>query len=172
MEQWLVISLRVVHILTGAAWVGGAFLLMGFIVPRARTLGPMTGGAYLNGFLDHPWFSLYISLVEGLAVVTGLVLYLNSSNGLRGAWMTSATGLAFSIGGAAAMLALGISVPISTSLSKLYYLTLDLSSEEKENRDQVSAFDERHTRLARLGAIYTTLLAVAVVGMASAQYLN
>ena len=172
MEQWLVISLRVVHILTGAAWVGGAFLLMGFIVPRARTLGPMTGGAYLNGFLDHPWFSLYISLVEGLAVVTGLVLYLNSSNGLRGAWMTSATGLAFSIGGAAAMLALGISVPISTSLSKLYYLTLDLSSEEKENRDQVCALDERHTRLARLGAIYTTLLAVAVVGMASAQYLN
>jgi hypothetical protein len=172
MDQWMVISLRVVHILTGAAWVGGAFLLTGFILPRARNLGPVLGGDYLNQFLDHPWFSLYISGVEGLAVITGIVLYWNTSGGLQGAWMTSPTGFAFTLGGIAAIVALGISIPISNSLSKLYYLTDSGNSDRIGNPGHLTAFEGHHSRLARLGTIYTILLTVAVLGMASAQYLN
>ena len=172
MDQWMVISLRVVHILTGAAWVGGAFLLMGFILPRARNLGPVRGGVYLNEFLDHPGFSLYISGVEGLAVLTGIVLYWNASGGLQGAWVTSPTGVAFSLGGTAAIVALGISIPISNSLSKLYHLTDSVDSHRIGNPDHLTAFKGYHSRLARLGTIYAILLTVAVVGMASAQYLN
>jgi hypothetical protein len=172
MDQWLVISLRIIHILTGAAWVGGTFLLAGFLIPRARTLGPVIGGAYLNRFLDHPWFSIYISAVEALAVITGLALFWNSSGGLESAWMTSPTGLAFTIGGVAAIAALGIGVPISRSLSKVYYLTDSLDSQSTPGGDQVSAFERHHTKLARLGALDITLLTIAAIAMASAQYLN
>ncbi len=172
MDQWLTVSLRVIHILSGAAWVGGAFLIMGFIVPRARHLGPEAGGTYLRRFLDHPWFSTYITAVELLAVITGFVLFWNASGGLQGAWLTSPTGLAFTVGGIAGVVALGISVPISLTLSKLYYLTDDSGPGLASGDAQGPGFDEYHKRLALLGSTYSTLLTLAVVGMASAQYLN
>jgi hypothetical protein len=172
MDLWLVISLRVIHILTGAAWVGGAFLLTGFVLPRARELGPVIGGQYLNHFLDHRWFSSYISGVEGLAVVTGLVLFWNASGGLQSTWLTSPTGLAFSVGGGAAVLALGLSIPISQTLSTLYYLTDDIDSKPHADPAQADAFERQHARLASLGSLYAVLLAIAVLAMASAQYLS
>ena len=172
MDQWLVISLRVIHIMTGAAWVGSAFLLMGFFIPTARRLGAVEGTLYLNRFLDHPWFSRYISSVEGTTVLTGLVLFWNASGGLQSAWLTSPTGIAFSLGGAAAIIALGISIPISATLSKLYYLGEEIASRQDSGHERDSAFNDYHSRLARLGAVYVPLLALALAAMASAQYLT
>ena len=172
MDQWLTVSLRVIHVLSGAAWVGGAFLIMGFIVPHARHLGPEVGGTYLKRFLDHPWFSTYITAIELLAVITGFVLFWNASGGLEGVWLTSSTGLAFTVGAIAAVIALGISFPISLTLSKLYYLADASDPGPGEGQAQAPSFEEYHGRLALLGSLYATLLTLAVVGMASAQYLN
>ena len=85
--------------------------------------------------------------------------------------MTSPTGLAFTIGGIAAIIALGISIPISLTLSKLYYLTDDTGPRPRSHA-QGATFDDYHKRLALLGALYGALLTLSVVGMASAQYLN
>lgn len=151
--------------------MGGAFLIMGFIVPRSRHLGPEVGGTYLKRFLDHPWFSTYITVVELLTVITGFVLFWNASGGLQGLWLTSPTGLAFTVGAIAGVIALGISLPISFTLSKLYYLTDD-SPGPGDGQAQAPSFEEYHKRLTLLGSLYATLLTLAVVGMASAQYLN
>ena len=172
MDQWLVITLRIIHIFTGAAWVGGAFLLFGFLIPTSKRLGPAAGSSYLNRFLDHPWFSRYISGVEGLAVLTGLILYWNASGGLEAVWLTSPTGLAFAIGGAAAIIAIVLSGRISAILGGLYRTGEEIEAESDRDPERDSAFNPQHARLARLGNPYLTLLAIAVVGMASAQYLN
>jgi putative copper export protein len=161
----LVITLRIVHILTGAAWVGGAFLLLGFVVPRSRQLGSVEGGLFLNRFLDHRWFSAYISAVEGLAILSGLILFWNASGGLQGSWLSTPTGIAFTIGGAAGVIALGFSFAISSALSKLYYLDDEPTSKTKR-------FADLHARLARISLFYLALLTLAVVAMASAQYLS
>lgn len=165
MAQWLVITLRIIHILTGAAWVGGTFLLMGFIVPTARRLGPAEGTRYLNRFLDHRWFSAYISSVEGLAVLTGLILFWDASGGLQGTWLSTGTGIAFSVGGLAAIVTISLSGVLSKTLSLLYHL--DAGGEV-----DVMEFRRLHRRLAALGNVSVVLLVVAVIGMASAQYLT
>lgn len=134
MDQWMVISLRIIHILTGAAWVGGAFLLLGFLTPTARRLGPEAGSSYLNRFLDHPLFSRYISSVEGLAVLSGLILLWNASGGLQGAWLGSPTGLALVAGGASTIGALMVSIPISATLSKLYNLGVEIDTKTAKPR--------------------------------------
>jgi uncharacterized membrane protein len=172
MDQWLVIALRIIHILTGAAWVGGAYLLFGFLIPTSKRLGPVAGSAYLNRFLDHPRFSLYISGVEGIAVLTGLVLFWNASSGFEPAWLTSPTGIGFAIGGAAALIALAVSVPISAALGALYRVGEEIASLSADDAHRNSAFHQKHVRLTRLGNVYVTLLAVAVTGMASARYLS
>jgi putative copper export protein len=168
MDQWLIISLRVIHILTGAAWVGGAFLLMGFITRTARRDGLREGRPYLNRFLDHPFFSVYITAAEGLAVLSGGVLFWNASNGLQSEWIGSPMGSGFSIGAAAAILALGTSLPISKNLSEIYYLV----AADQQPTDSSARYNGLHRRLALLGNVYMALLAIAVAGMASANYLN
>lgn len=147
----------------------GAFLLLGFLTPTGRRLGPEAGSSYLNRFLDHPLFSRYISSVEGLAVLSGLILLWNASGGLQGAWLGSPTGLALVTGGASAIVAVVLSIPISATLSKLYNLGIEI--EYENGQTQGLAFDQYHARLSRLGNPCVALLAVTVVGMASAQYL-
>ena len=126
----------------------------------------------MKRFLDHPWFSTYITAVELLTVITGFVLFWNASGGLEGVWLTSPTGLAFTVGAVAAVIALGISFPICLTLSKLYYLGDDSDPGPGDGQAQAPSFEEYHNRLALLGSLYATLLTLAVVGMASAQYLN
>ena len=142
--------------------------MFGFVVPTSRQLGFAEGGLFLNRFLDRRWFSAYISAVEGLAILTGLILFWNASGGLQGSWLSTPTGMAFSIGGAAGLAALGFSFTISSTLSKLYYL------EEDGSRAPVpkTKFAELHARLARISRAYFALLIIAVVAMASAQYLS
>jgi hypothetical protein len=126
---WLLILLRIVHIASGVAWVGFAFLFAGFITPTVRTLGPVEGSRFLNRLLDHRWFSVYISSVEGLAVLSGGVLYWNASAGFNYRWMVSPTGAAFGLGALAAVAALLVSVRVSGTLGRLYYLGEEISSE-------------------------------------------
>ena len=140
-------------------------------IPTSKRLGPEVGSSYLNRLLVHPWFSRYISGVEGLAVLTGLILYWNASGGLEAAWLTSPTGLGFTIGGTAAIIAIVLSGRISAILGGLYRAGEELAAESDRDPKRDSALTQQHARLARLGNLYVTLLAIAVVGMASAQYL-
>jgi hypothetical protein len=139
---------------------------MGFLVPTARRLGTNEGVPYLNRFLDHPWFSRYIGGVEGLAVLTGLILFWNASGGLQGTWLSQPQGIAFSVGGLAAIAALIVSGPLSGTLSALYSLGDDGAAAGRD-----LAFEQSHRRLASIARAYLSLLVVAVAGMASAQYL-
>ena len=167
MDQSLVISLRVVHILTGAAWVGAVLFISGFILPAAATEGRRIGGRFLNLLLDRKWLSLYITSIEGLAVLTGAVLYWNASGGLQAEWIQSGPGLAFTVGATAAIVSLVVSAPFSASLGKAYYLVKDV-----EPRSSDREYAIVHSRLKRLSVVYSILLIIAVGGMASASYLN
>jgi len=39
----LIIIMRLIHILSGVAWAGGAFMLAGFVTPAAQKSGPSGG---------------------------------------------------------------------------------------------------------------------------------
>lgn len=167
MDQSLVILLRVVHILAGAAWVGGVLFISGFILPAAAKGGRRTGGLFLNRLLDRKGLSLYITSIEGLAVLSGAVLYWNASGGLQAEWIRSGPGLAFTVGATAAIVSLLVSAPFSSNLGKAYYLALD---GEAVSSDREYAIVQ--SRLRKLSVIYSILLMIAVIGMASANYLS
>lgn len=171
MDTWVLILLRIVHIVAGVAWVGFAFMFAGFIAPLARSRGPLDGSRFLNTLLDHRWFSTYISSAEGLAVITGGVLYWRLSGGFDGGWMMSPPGLAFGVSGLAGLVALIVSIGISRTLSSLYSLGEEYVNESDEDPSRIGRFHQLHRTLARYNRLYVLLLAAAVVGMATARYL-
>lgn len=168
MAEWLFIPTRIVHIVAGAIWVGSALLFATFVVPTSAGMGPMHGVRFLNRLLDRAWFSLYFTAVEALTVVTGVVLYWNISGGFQVAWITSTPGLTFTVGAAAALVALVVSGRVSQLLGQLYELDPATTTDDQQ---QDGRFSEMHGSLSRTNAVYVTLLLVAVTAMASARYL-
>lgn len=169
MPQWLLIGLRVVHIVSGVAWVGSVLLFAGFVVPTARSMGPTQGVGVLNRFLDRRWFAAYFTTIEALTVLTGLVLYWNLSGGFLLAWVTSPPGVAFGLGGIAAIVALIVSGRVSQLLGQLY--ALEEADRDLDEQGRSERFRSFHQALARANGWYVGLLLVAVVAMASARYL-
>lgn len=170
MPIWLLIALRVIHIGSAVAWVGFVFLFSGFVTPTARSLDPVEGSRYLNRLLDHRWFSIYVSSVEGLAVLTGGVLYWNVSGGFDLDWITSPTGAAFGIGGLAAVAAVVVGIWVSATLSRLYRLGEDITGHPAD-RSREGDFYRLHRTLSRRNRLNTLLVSLAVIAMAAARYL-
>lgn len=165
-----VIVLRLVHVLAGVLWVGGVWVLAGFVEPTSRSLGP-DGGRFMQRLV--PRFSTAMLWSATLAVLSGLLLYWRASGGLRLAWITTGTGLALTVGGLAALGAsyFGFWV-VNRTGRRLMALGAAIQAQgappTPEQGAEMAALQER----IRQGGVWTAaLLVVTVVGMAAGQYL-
>ena len=69
----LFLSMRVLHVLLGAAWLGGAVLLSFFLMPALKEVGP-DGGKVVVALIGRR-LDAYIASIAGLTVLTGFYLY-------------------------------------------------------------------------------------------------
>ena len=120
----VLIFLRIVHVGAAMAWFGGALVGSVFLSPTAQALGP-AGGPFMDHLMRVRRMGVYFPIVAGLTVLSGAALYWRDSNGLDLAWITSPPGLAFTIGGLAAvaafvggMILIGPSVAEQTAVQK------------------------------------------------------
>lgn len=166
------IALRIVHIAAAMLWVGGAIMGSLFLNPTAQALGPAA-----QPFMDHlagrRRMAIYFPVVAMLTVGAGAFLYWRDSGGLRMEWITSPTGLAFTVGALAgiASLVLG-AVLVGPGIGEQTAVRNELAA-----GDGVLTDAQRH-RLERAGAklrlanrVDLPLILLAVVLMATARYL-
>ena len=102
--DWLLILLRVVHIGSAMSWFGGAILAAFFLQPTVAALGP-AGQPFMDHLMRRRRMGIFFPIVAGLTILSGAALYWRDSGGLQAGWITSPTGLAFTIGGLAAIAA-------------------------------------------------------------------
>src|SRR5919106_6918386 len=109
--DWYVIILRVIHIAAGIFWVGAAFVLFLFIQPSVKDLGP-EGQRFMGHLATRKRLPLLIMLSAVVTILAGLLLYWRASHGFDVDWIGSGPGVAFTVGGLAAIvtLALGLSL--------------------------------------------------------------
>ena len=103
MDLWLIL-LRVVHVGSAMAWFGGAIIGSLFLFPSAQALGP-AGQPFMDQLMNRRQMGVFFPIVAALTVLSGAVLYWRDSDGLDPTWISSPSGLAFTIGGLAAILA-------------------------------------------------------------------
>lgn len=168
------IVLRLIHIAAGVFWVGATFAFFLFMRPSAKAIGPDGEGAFMDQLMRVRNFPRAMSIATGLTVAAGALLYWRASGGLNDAWLTSGTGIGFSIGALAAIVSFLVGpIVLGPTVDKLGKIGGRLKEERRpptaEEGATLMALDER---LTRIGAIDLVLLGVAVFFMAISRYLG
>lgn len=171
MDWWLIV-LRVLHVVPAMLWLGGAVIGGFFLQPAAAALGP-TGQSFMEYLIKRRRMGIFFPIVATLTILGGAALYWVDSGGLQPAWITSPTGLAFTIGGVAALAAyLGGLVLIGPGIAEQNAVHAELA-----RGDGVPTEDQRR-RLARAegrqrlaSRVDMPLLLLAGLTMAVARYL-
>jgi len=169
----LMLVLRFLHIVAGAAWFGSAFLFTGFVGPSAAETAP-SSGALMSAVIKKRRFAKIIAGLAITTVIVGWTLWLKNALAYPsiGDWVTSSFGLVLTIGGVLATAAAYTGITgIGNNVEKLV-----------EIGDQVAASGgpptpEQGARMAHLGAeiqrhsrVDIVLLFLAVTAMATARY--
>ena len=165
------IALRLAHVVAGAAWVGGAFVMI-LLVSRTARLRGADGDAFFSTLLTEGKASRYFEVAALTTVVAGGVLYWRASDGLQMAWITSPSGIGFTIGAVAAIVSLawgGLVVGPAGKRSK--DLTDAVAAQGGvATAEQAAEIDAIRVRLQRFAVADLSLLAIAVMTMATARY--
>jgi hypothetical protein len=116
---------------------------------------------------------IYFPIVSGLAILSGAALFWRDSNGLASSWVSSPSGLAFAIGGLAAIVAfIDGSILIGPSVAEQTAVRNELAAAggapTQEHRRRLERADRRMELANRTGL---PLILLAGLMMAIARYL-
>jgi uncharacterized membrane protein len=169
--DWFYLIFRLVHIVSGILWVGGALLIFLYLEPAATKLGP-AAETFMNEIFFNRKLPIYFALASTLTVIAGAALYLRGAGGL--ALWGGTTGTVLTIGALSAIIAwIGGNAFIPRNFMKLQALGAEAAAAggppSADLQTRIHAVQER---LRLIGVIDTVLLLVAVIAMESAKYLG
>jgi len=165
--NWLVIVLRIVHILSGVFWVGSA-------VFNGLFLGPAVGATAEAGqkvvahLVTRTRLTATISAAAGLTVLAGGALYWIDSQGLTSLWTRSGPGTGFGLGALFALVGLVFGLMVGRNMSTLVAVGSQITG--KPTPDQLSKIQAAQGQLAYAGPATTVSLVLALLCMPTARY--
>jgi uncharacterized membrane protein len=171
MDWWLIL-LRVVHIGSAMIWFGGAIIGSFFLTPTAAALGK-SGQPFMDHLMNRRRMGIFFPIVAALTVLSGAALYWRDSAGLQSDWISTAPGLAFTIGGLAAIVAfVGGFVLIGPSIAEQTAVQNELASGDGvPTETQRQRLERAGRRMQLANRIDLPLLLLAGLTMAVARYL-
>lgn len=165
------IVLRLIHVVLGALWVGMMVFTAFFLGPAIQDAGP-DGGKVMAALQRRGLMTVTPILALG-TLLSGIWLYWRVSGGFQSGYVTSPGGLAFGLGGAAALLAYGIGmIVMRPSMLRVAALaqTLD-SATPREREERMAEMQRLRARGAAVSRWVAGLLVAAVAAMAVGRYL-
>ncbi|MDX6562638.1 MAG: hypothetical protein QOD65_2452 [Gaiellales bacterium] len=170
--DWSLIVLRVVHIGSAMAWFGGAIVGSFFLFPTARALGP-AGQPFMDHLTKRRRMGIFFPIVAALTILAGAALYWRDSNGLESAWISSPSGLAFTIGGLAAIVAfVGGLILIGPSVAEQTAVQNELAAGDRvPSEAQRARLERADQRMQLANRIDLPLILLAGLTMAVGRYL-
>ena len=165
--NYLVIVLRLVHILSGVFWVGSTVFLAFFLGPAVTAIAD-SGQKLMAHLVTKARISVIISAAAGITVLAGLWLYGIDSGGGTSAWSTSGPGRGFGIGGLFGIIGLIFGGLVGANINKLGKLASEIQG--KPTPEQLNQVQAAQKQLAIVGPISTVAQIIAVLCMATARY--
>lgn len=154
------------------SWFGGAVIGSFFLFPTAQALGP-AGQPFMDQLMNRRKMGIFFPIVAVLTVLSGTALYWQASDGLQLTWITSPSGLAFTVGGLAAIIAFlaGLAL-VGPSLAAQTAVRNELASGDGVPSDAQRARLKRADRLMKMATRFDLpLILLAALTMAVARYL-
>lgn len=164
------LSVRVLHVLFGAIWLGTAFFMTFMVMPAVRDAGP--DGAKVVQGLGRRGIVPFIAAISGLTALTGLWLYWRFTDGFDPGLSASMGGQVFGTGGvlglAAAVIAASV---VGRNLKRVLALVDQMEKTEPAGRAALMDQLQRHRRKAAAGGrIVVVLLILTIMLMALGHY--
>jgi hypothetical protein len=157
----LIATLRLLHIVLGALWVGTVVFTTFFLTPAVQDTGP-DGGKVMAALVRRGVMTVLPLLALG-TLLTGIWLYWRASAGFAPAYVATRSGLAFGLGGAAAIVAYAIGL---TVMRPAMLRATALAQTHGPSAPEVQRLRARGAAAARVVA---TLLLAATAAMALAR---
>ena len=170
--DWLLIILRITHVGSAMMWFGGAIVGAFLLDPTAKALG-RSGQPFMDHLMNRRRMGIFFPIVAALTVLSGAALYWRDSGGLQAAWIASPSGLAFTIGGLAAIASfISGMVLIGPSVAEQSAVQNELASGDGVPTEEQRRRLEHADRLMRLATrIDLPLILLAGLTMAVGRYL-
>ncbi len=171
--DWYVLVLRIVHILTGAFWVGAAYTTFAFIVPTSQAIGP-DSQRFMEQMMGRRRFPIIVLIATAFTVVSGILLYWRDSQAFTSPWLSSPTGIGFSIGALAAIVSFLIGpLVLLPTFNRLGALGEEMKTAGgPPSPDQMSELRALQRRIRTWGITDLVFLTIAVLLMATSRYLG
>ena len=168
----LLIFLRIIHVGSAMTWFGGAIVSSFFLQPTVAALG-VAGQPFMEHLMNRRKLGVVFPIVGALTVLSGAVLYWRDSGGLQLTWITTPTGLAFTVGGLAAIIAfVGGGILIGPGIAEQTAVRGELAAGDGvPTAAQQERLDRADRRLTLAGRVDLPLLLLAGLTMAVARYL-
>jgi len=155
--DWLVIVLRLVHIVLGALWVGMMAFTAFFLAPALGDTGPE--GGKVMAALQRRGLMTFMPIIALLTIASGVWLMQRVYGGMAGL-TASPMGKAFAIGGTAALIAFLLGIVVARPAM----VRANASTDPAE----IQRLRARGAAVARIAAL---LVFFAAGAMAVARYL-
>ncbi len=168
----LIVALRLIHIVLGSLWVGAVVFTAVFLGPAVQETGP--DGAKVIAALQRRGLMTALPIIAIATLLSGLWLYWQDTGHFQVAYVTSPVGLAFGLGGAAAIIAFAIGISVMRpAMNRTAALVATMGSAPEPERSQRMAEIQRlRARGAVANRIVAGLLVAAVAAMAVARYIR
>jgi hypothetical protein len=165
-----VLALRFVHVLSGVLWVGTAVFVSAFLLPSLMEAGPAAGPVMAG--LQKRKMVLYMPILAILAILSGARLLWIDSGG-SAAFFGSRAGMAFSVGGALAVLAFILGMTVTRpAMGRAGEIAQRMpSAPEAERPGLVAEMERLRARGAAAGQWVAVMVLGTTVAMAVARYL-
>jgi hypothetical protein len=162
MTPWLWIKL--VHVLLGAFWFGGAIVGAFYLTAAARALGP-AAGPVIKYVIGVRKFSVVLNIAAGVTVLTGLGMYDRLSGHFRSPLTANFHGWALTLGATFGILAViwGGAV-IGPAAKRMGDITAKLTG--PPTPAQAAEMAGLHQRMHVGGVVAVIMLVLALAGMA------
>jgi uncharacterized membrane protein len=170
-DQTITLLLRLIHILAGIFWVGGAFLLAGFLLPTVRATGP-EGGRFMQQLMGRRRLPVFMGIAMVLTVLSGFAMYGRVAAATNGAWAGTPPGIAYGLGGLAAVLGAVVGMVLGgASGRRMAAIGQRITETGRPTPEQQAEMERLQGRMALGSRLTAALLLLAASAMAVARYL-
>ena len=161
--------LRLTHVLTTAIWAGFAIMLALYINPAVQSLGP-EGGKFMQAVGRTRKFPVFMSSLSGLAILSGILLYLKISGP---GFIQTRFGMILTAGAVSGLAAFIIGSSVNgPTVKKLTRIGNEIaSSGAQPSKEQLDEVIRLRNRLISATKILAFLLFLSLILMAGSKYI-
>lgn len=167
--NFVLLALRLLHVLGGIFWVGGALVMAFFITPTIMSTAD-AGQKFMGHLMTQTKFSRAMTIAALAAIIAGFILYWIDSAGFTSDWMMAGPGIGFGIGAFFALIGFGAGIMVPRGGAAMAKLAATFKgAPTPDQQSQMAALMKRQKMISAINA--HSLLAAAIL-MAVARYLR